>query len=335
MDQHPLSTPARQLLAEELGGVCFDRCPAGGQGRADAPVRDELWILGQPPLDDYLHHVQHRAVEAIRPASAADEWRKANDVYHELEQTEAGSADEIETGALPSAMGDVLEEVRADPRYQVTFDTFPTTIEMVELDRLVLSQIHVTQQHVSALCARLGPDPAPADLLRFCCLPAERPSAGVEIRRVGPGRYRFSCESRDFRPHQPTLLRPDQVMGHQTFGPVSGMVGLPVGFGSNFLTAIRFEDRILLHNGYHRACALRTLGLSHAPCILQTVTRRDELRAAANEQVADDPAFFFRSKRPPLLKDYFDPRLRKILRVHATLKVIEVDFTFAEHEVRI
>ncbi len=138
MDQHPLSTPGRQLLAEELGGVCFDRCPVGGQGRADAPVRDELWILGQPPLDDYLHHVQHKAVEAIRPAIAADEWRKANDVYHELEQTEAGSADAIETGALPSAMADVLEEVRADPRYQVTFDTFPTTIEMVELDRLVL-----------------------------------------------------------------------------------------------------------------------------------------------------------------------------------------------------
>ncbi len=125
------------------------------------------------------------------------------------------------------------------------------------------------------------------------------------------------------------------MIGHETFGPVSGMVGLPVGFGSNFLTAIRFEDRILLHNGYHRACALRALGLSHAPCILQTVTRRDELQAAAKDQVADDPAFYFRSKRPPLLKDYFDPRLRKILRVHATLKVIEVDFTFAEREVRI
>ena len=95
---------------------------------------------------------------------------------------------------------------------------------------------------------------------------------------------------------------------------MSAIVGLPVGFGSNFFTAIRHEDRVLLHNGYHRAYAMRALGITHAPCIIQTVTRRDELEVAAKEQVADNPGFYFGTARPPLLKDFFDPENRTQLQ---------------------
>ncbi len=110
------------------------------------------------------------------------------------------------------------------------------------------------------------------------------------------------------------LLRPDQIVGHKAFGPISAVVGLVVGYGSNFLTVIRSDNRMVLHNGYHRACALRAAGFTHAPCVIQTVTRRDELDIAAAQAVVDDPAFYFKAKRPPLLKDFFDPRIRTVLR---------------------
>ena len=144
----------------------------------------------------------------------------------------------------------------------------------------------------------------------------------------------FSSVSTDLRRHEPVLLQPEQVTGHRTFGPVSAYVGLPVGFGSNFFTGIAYGDRILLHNGYHRAYAMRARGITHAPCIIQKVTRRDEIEVAAKQDVADDPAFYFASKRPPLLKDFFDPKISTVFEVHQTKKMIEVTFEVRDFEVR-
>ncbi len=131
------------------------------------------------------------------------------------------------------------------------------------------------------------------------------------------------------------LLRPDQIRDHETPNPISGVVALAVGFGSNFLTAIRQgeDGRVLLHNGYHRAYALRALGITHAPCIIQTVTTPDELGIAVTAKVAQDPDFYFASARPPLLKDFFDPKIRMVHRIYKTLKMIEIEFEVREHYV--
>lgn len=120
------------------------------------------------------------------------------------------------------------------------------------------------------------------------------------------------------------MFTPDQLVGHVPMGAVGGIVGILVGYGSNFLNAIQYGDRVLLHNGHHRAYALRELGITHAPCLLQTVTRRDELEAVAARRVSDDPRFYFVAKRPPLLKDFFDPRIRKVVPVLPMSNLVEV-----------
>jgi hypothetical protein len=83
----------------------------------------------------------------------------------------------------------------------------------------------------------------------------------------------------------------------------------------------------VLHNGYHRAYSLRSLGITHAPCFVETVTRKDELRVAATEKVSDDPEFYFRAKRPPLLKDFFDPKLSRRYPVRPRRAVVQLEFT--------
>lgn len=300
-----------------------------------AVTLDEIRLLGQPPLRHHLAFVHDHVVDgaAMSRADLADDWRRANDHYYDLEESEGGIADEIEIADLDPALHPLVAEIETDPRYRFTFDTFPTTMAMVELDRLVVYQTHVTRQFTDELQARLGPTPTLEALFRFC-QPPETSKAPVEMREVGNGRYVFSSASTDFRQHEPVLLRPEQVQGHDTFGPLSGMVGLGVGFGSNFLTAIRADNRLLLHNGYHRAYALRALGITHAPCIIQTVTRRDELEVAAKSVVADDPKFYFATPRPPLLKDFFDPEIYKVFEVYKTLKMIEVTFEIRDFEVR-
>ena len=294
---------------------------------------EEAWLLGQPPLHRYLNYVKEAVVGGSRQTrgSLIDEWRVANDYYYDLEASEGGLPDKIEIRDIDT--GELGDELRRDRRYQRAFDGLPTRIATVELDLLVVSQPHVDLDHARRLQTRLGPKPDPRQLFQFC-LPVNGVEAPVHIRRLGSKRFQFWSHSSDFRFHEAVLLERDQVSGYDPYGPLGPILSLMVGYGSNFLNAIQSENRLLLHNGHHRAYALREMGITHAPCIVRTVTRRDELNLVASTDVASDPGFYFKAVRPPLLKDFFDPKLRKIVRVTRPMRMVEVTFEVKEHEFR-
>lgn len=315
-----------------------DLSPRQADARPDSGTHgaqlQEIVILGQPSLQQHLDFMRDIVVggDAADPRAVCDEWRRANDIYHELEQAEAGIADTAECRDLAPALEPLAEALRADPHFQRTFDSLPSRIAQVELDKLVIFQTQVTQQFIDAIQVKLGPRPDPQSLFRLC-LPVGQREVPIEIRRTGSRRYSFSSASTDLRFQEAVLLQAGQIAGHHSFGPVGGVVGLFVGFGSNLLNVVRADDRMVLHNGYHRACALRAMGFTHAPCIVQTVTRRAELAVAATQKVNDDAAFYFKAARPPLLKDFFDPRLTRIMPVRRTRKVVEISFEMRVFEV--
>lgn len=302
------------------------------EGPARQDVHEEAWLLGQPPLNRYLDYVSDLDSDSQQSRSAiVDEWRRANDHYAELETREAGIADDAEIRDLDDALESLAHAVMADARWSRGFDTLPARIAVVELDRLVVSQPYVNLHHTERLKQRLGKAPAAAKLFRFC-LPLDRDEAPVQSRRLGSNRFLFWSESSDFRFHEPKLLEPGQITGHDHHGPLAGIVALLVGYSSNFLSAIQCEGRLLLHNGYHRAYALRELGIKYAPCALQIASRRDELALVASRTVMEDPAFYFKAARPPLLKDFFDPKIRKVLRVPRALRMVEINFEVKEFD---
>lgn len=333
-DEPGTGQPANDRAIDPAAGEAATLERAGEAATLEHAGQEEILLLGQPPLRDYLSFTRNMVVggAAIAPKVLTDEWRAANDYYHELEQREAGLADRIECRPLDPALAPLCAEVMADPRYRCTFDTVPAAFQMVELDRLVVYQTQVTRHFVEGLKVRLGPDPDAESLFRFC-MPLGQPQAPLKARRIGSRRYVFSSYSMDVRYHEPVLLRPDQIRDYHSFGAIGGVVGLVIGYSANFLTAIRSDDRLLLHNGYHRACAMRALGITHAPAIVQTVTRRDELDVVAPSAVAENPGFYFKAKRPPLLKDFFDPRIRKVVPVHKIVRMVEVNFEVREFEV--
>src|ERR687885_1932594 len=127
---------------------------SGDVARNASNCEDIIWLLGQPPLQDYLHFVRKAVVGGADPRSLCDEWREANDYYYELEQSEAGIADRVERRELDPSLVPLAEAVMAAPCFHQSYDTLPTRIGMVELDRLVVFQRHVTQQFVDALKSR-------------------------------------------------------------------------------------------------------------------------------------------------------------------------------------
>ncbi len=292
----------------------------------EAGTIELVWLLGQPHLADYLDFVRDKVVggDEIPPRRLADEWRAANDHYYDLVRSEAGIADTIERRPLPEPMRKLARRLRANRWFRESFDDLPFRIELVVLDKLIVSQSHVERQFADSLCAGLGAAPDPETLFRFC-LPTERPQPPVRVQRLGSDRWIFSSGSTDFRTHPAELLAPDQLKALARIGPAASGIAQLVGFGSNFLSAVRSDRRVVLQNGYHRAYSLRALGITHAPCAVTRVTRKDELKVAASDAVCDDPEFYFAARRPPILRDYFDPRIRKILPVRRMETVIEVE----------
>jgi ParB-like chromosome segregation protein Spo0J len=106
-----------------------------------------------------------------------------------------------------------------------------------------------------------------------------------------------------------------------------------VGYGPNFLTALQIGTRFVLHNGSHRAYALRELGVTHVPCLVQGVSREDELELAGVPDVKTFPDSYLKCPRPALLKDYFDSRLRKIMPVVRKHRLRQVQVGWQEGKV--
>jgi hypothetical protein len=283
-------------------------------------------LIGLPGLSDYLHFVKTRVVDGATLATGAlvDEWRCANDHFHELEKVEAGLADTITTHALPPALQQKRRTLRANAYFRESFDDLPTTIEMVELRHLVVSQESVGTEFSDSIAKRLGPAPSPEALFDFC-LPLDHPFPPMQVQRLGDDRYLFVSNSTDFRAHNISLVTGAAVPKLKTFGPAAAALILPIGFGSNFLSAVKSEKRIVLQNGYHRAFALMSLGITHAPMVIQHVSRTDELRLAASSDVYDNPAFYFRAARPPMLKDFLDPAHAKPFRIWPLETRVEVE----------
>lgn len=297
-------------------------------GAAPPVVDQHVFLIGRPPIGDFLSYVRNLALDAQRRDEGvlADEWRAANDRVRELETTEAGLADDPPKLPLPPEMHSLAEEIQADPAFRNAFRLVPVEIAMLELDRLVVFQKHINLMYVNEVQERL-PDgePTPEELFRFC-IPREVHTVPVRIAQTAATSYTFVSPSHDFRYIEPVLLDADQVRGYDRMGPVTAILGIVVGFGSNYLVGMQIENRIILVNGSHRAYALRERGVTHAPCIIQKITRMEELEIVGTDELRRNSDRYVQAPRPPMLKDYFDVRLRKVLQVARKHRMIKLTF---------
>jgi hypothetical protein len=285
---------------------------------------ENLYLVGRPTLKQFLRFVKDRAVHVPSSGDLVDEWATAEAVVRNLQRDEAGCADgPIVQPLLPD--NPLLHEALKNPLIRHSFNTVPSEIAYVELDRLVVYQHHIDLTHVEALKQQLGSSPTDAEIFAVC-LPNEPPRAAAKWARVHKDTFVFTAPSDDMRFLGAMSLNPEHITDYPPPGNMVGIVGLAVGFGSNFVNAIYAENRLILNNGSHRVYALRSLGITHVPCIVQHVRSREELGVLASTAVTGSPNVFLQDPRPMMVKDYFDPRLHKVMVVHRRLRQVTVKF---------
>ena len=295
---------------------------------------EHVFLVGRPPIGEYLGFVQSLAVNghAVDLCDLIEEWRQANDHVRALETTEAGIADAPPIRELPRDLAALATELTRDPMFRRVFRFVPSRIALVDLDRLMVFQKNINLRYVEELKVRLGNAPSLASAFRLA-LSLDRVEPPVRQMQGPQTLFSFLCPSNDLRFLEPVLLEPAQVSGFTSTGRPSKVIGLVVGFGSNYLNALHVDGRLILNNGSHRAYALRELGVKEVPCIVQTVTRRDELELVASGDFLQAPDRYLKAPRPPLLKDYFDPKLRKIVLVQRKNRLVRVQIAVEQSDV--
>lgn len=296
-----------------------------------ADADENVYLIGRPSLKGYIRFVRGHSVNPPARAEISKDWHCAHEYICQIEKQEAGAADNPPVTKLEvnSKYEPLLIEFLKDPLVQNNFNTVPTEVGFVELDRLVVYQKHIDLTFVRQLKQKLGPTPSDEDIFRTC-LSCDHQHPPVKWSRMHDDRFVFMSPSNDLRFLGNMPLKSKHIKNYPPPGSLVGVIGIAVGFGSNFLNAVCAENRIILNNGSHRAYALKDMGFTHAPCIIQHVSTRHELDVVASSAIRRDPDLYLKHPRPSMLKDYFDPKLHRVFQVHRRLKQVTVKFEVDE-----
>src|SRR5437773_8605347 len=165
---------------------------------AQEPVGENLYLIGRPTLKGFLGFVRRHAVNPPGEGVLIEEWQAGNECVRILEKEEAGVADGPPMTRMGSEYEPLLIEFLKDPLVRHGFNTVPTDVAIVELDRLVVYQKHSDVTHTGRIEARLGPAHSEEQIFRTC-LPYDHPRPPVKWSRVHDNRFVFMSPSNDLR----------------------------------------------------------------------------------------------------------------------------------------
>lgn len=286
-----------------------------------------VFLVGRPPISELLSFIKTMAIDGqnIGLDSVASEWRTANDHVLRLEREEAGIADNPSIVRVEESLAPLVASVMSDPVVARAYRLVPTDIAVIDLNQVVVWQKFINLTYVDELKRRLSAAPSPERVFSFA-LPLQPEQPRFQMMQNAQNMYTLLSPSTDFRFLGAQILQPQGVPSFQSDGRPVAIMALAVGYGSNFLNVLQVENRLILNNGSHRAYALRDMGINNIPCLIQRVTRREELELVASGDFAINPDRYLKSARPPMLRDYFDPALRKIVQVYRKNRAVRVQF---------
>ncbi len=292
----------------------------------------ELYLHAFAPHGTVWQHVRTQAPGDVgRIDDILDTWDAAQERVAALLAEPLGPPAPDAVGELPDEVSARVAELVADPAFEQTFSLVPSRVALVELDRLVAVQRVVDLDFVDLLTASLPPHIGIGDLVELCLAPEgtghslrhlELPDNSHVFTSPDPGLRVLGSFVRD--------LRPDDD------GPVLG--GVPaaavvtyIGFGVAAMNALEVGDRLILNNGFHRAFALRSMGVRHAPMVLQRIRHPEielppTIAGIPRSELIDRP-------RPVLLRDFFDPVLTTILQVERRRKLVSLRLETTQHDI--
>ena len=290
-----------------------------------------LHLMGTTRLSDFLDYARQNVVAdgpAYTPMALADAWRDAAAVYEALKVSEPYPPEPPAVFPLPPTIAAHCEKLLARPHLQREFDLVPVAIGMVAIAQLVSPQQRINLQTVPLAKApeSFGQRVAISDQeLAELCFPLDAPTHRVEVLQEDEGSVTLIADNHDIRFLRASLSRGD-VTSYAGRGHLQQLLSLPVGFSANVLNVIRFQNRLVLNNGYHRVYALLRRGVTHVPAIIHVCRHWDDVELVGSREVSDNADVYFEGERPPLIRDFLDARLTKSFVVRSSRKFVRLRY---------
>lgn len=292
------------------------------------PATDqELCLMGVTRMADFIDFVRERAIggREMDRGDLADMWREASVVFQELQTAEAGAADKPQILPLSAPLQAHVNKLVQLDSFRQTFSSVPVAFGMVELDKLVVCQQHIGRASVDRMVNGLPRPLADADLAAVC-LPLTAGDASFKVAHQGGERFVFVSDTHDTRFLGAQLVNPADIKGLQVHGHAQAVLALSVGFTTNVLNVVRYGPRVVLNNGYHRALALRELGVTHAPCLIQVCAHWEDVGLAGSSEMYDNGPVYFSAARPPLLRDFANSQLTRSFAARRLTREIRLTY---------
>ena len=286
------------------------RLPPTAPNAQDAALDAEVHLMGATGLGEFVQFVRQRAIggRSLNECDVADKWRAAATYFEGLQISQAGVANKPRILPIPSNMQGHISKLSALPSFAATFSNVPIAFGMVPLAQLLCAQFDITVSALEALKQSLPDKQRPLQMTKLC-LPLEPSHGQCVVGRESDGEYVFHSNSHDLRFLGAQMVPVGSIAGYQPNGHAQAAIVLGVGFSTNVLNVLRYSDRLVLNNGYHRALALLARGITHAPCVIQVCSHWEDVGLCGMREIFDNGTVYFTKARPPLLRDYLDPQL--------------------------
>jgi hypothetical protein len=290
--------------------------------------------MGATRLGEFLQFVRQRARggRARDECEVADLWRAAAKHYEQLQTTQANAAQQPKVLPIPAAMQAHIERLSSLESFRATFSAVPIAFGMVPLDQLVCSQFDVTVSTVNALKMRMTKKLTPAKLVELC-LPLTPDYGECVLGRETGSEDVFHSDSHDLRTFGAQLLSASAIAGYQPKGHAQAAIVIGVGFSTNVLNVVRYAERLVLNNGYHRALALLSQGYTHAPCVIQVCSHWDDIGQCAMREIDQNGNLYFTQTRPPMLRDYLEPALTSHWALQPVRRQVTIKINYESRDI--
>ena len=235
-------------------------------------------------------------------------WRESAAYFETLQNTQSAAIQKPIVLPLAKSVQKHIDQLTQLGSFKSTFSSVPIAFGLVPLHQLVCSQFDITVSTLSALKKSITVKASPISLAKLC-LPLAPALDACVLGRETSAEYIFHSDSHDLRYLGAQIVDAADIKNYHPKGHATAAIVLGVGFSTNVLNVIRYADRLVLNNGYHRALALLALGYTHAPCVIQVCTHWGDVEMSAMSEVSENAPLYFTKARPPLLRDYLDKKL--------------------------
>ena len=291
-----------------------------------------LYLMGIASLADFLDFARERAdlaapgtgaIAGNSPMDLAEAWRDAATIFEGLVENDAYPTELPPVHPLPESMNSHCETFVSRSHVQREFDRVPIALAMVPLAYLVAAQHQLNVSTTNSV--EINSDPISDASLAQICLPLDAPPHTLRVLHKNADGITFAADNHDIR-----FLRAHAISGPianlPSRGHVNQTLALPVGFSINVLNVIRYQNRLILNNGYHRAFALWQRGVTHAPAVIQVCRHWEDVAMVGSSELHENASVYLEHRRPPLLKDFANRQLCMSFAVRRARKYLRIRY---------